>query len=116
MEKKITKADRFKELLTYSEVSANAEMVDFINHELDLLKKKSENKKVTKESEEFIALKDKVADILDSTPKTITDIIKSSDDLAGLNTQKLVPVMKALIADGIATRTEEKGRALFSIA
>lgn len=113
MEKKITKVDRYNELKAIPAVAENADLVAFIEHEIELLQKKSANKKPAKESDEFIALKEKVAAVLDDTPKTVSDIIKSSADLAGLNTQKIVPVVKALIADGVANRIEEKGKALF---
>lgn len=114
MEKKPTKVDRFNELKAIPAVAENAELVEFIDHELELLAKKAANKKANaKESEEFIALKEAVTAVLDDTPKTISDIIKASDKLTGLSTQKLVPILKALQADGVADRIEEKGKALF---
>ena len=38
--KKITKRERFQSLLTLSQVQADPGMVEFINHELELLAKK----------------------------------------------------------------------------
>jgi hypothetical protein len=113
MEKKITKADRFNQLKAIPEVAKNAELVAFIDHELDLLAKKAENKKPAKQTEEFLALKETVASVLDDTPRTISDIIKMSEELSGMSTQKLVPVIKALVTDEVAERVEEKGRAYF---
>ena len=114
MEKKITKADKFRKLLTFSQVAEDAESVEFINHELELLAKKSASKKPAKQSEEFLALKDTVRDALsDDVAMTISEVIKASDALTGMNTQKIVPVIKALIADGEVERIEEKGKALF---
>ena len=39
--KKMTKKDYFNELLEIAEVQDNKSMVDFINHELELLEKKN---------------------------------------------------------------------------
>ena len=116
MEKKITKIDRFNQLKAIPQVAENADLMDFINHEIDLLQKKSGNKKSSKTSEEFLALKDKVKDALTDVPMTISDLIKSSDELTGYTTQKLVPVLKALKDEGAAERIEEKGKAYFVAA
>lgn len=113
MEKKITKVERFNQLLALDEVKANADLVAFCEHEIDLLQKKSANKKPKSESEETMTLKREVASVLDDTPKTISEIIKANENLAGLSTQKLVPIMKLLVADEVAERVEEKGKALF---
>ena len=46
--KKITKRERFNSLLSLSEVQANADLVAFIEHEIELLdKKNSSEKKLT---------------------------------------------------------------------
>lgn len=114
MEKKITKVNRFNQILAISEVAENSELVEFINHEIELLQKKSASKKSAKKSEEFIALKNIVAGVLTDEPMTISEIIKSSNALTGITTQKLVPIFKELVLDGVAQRIEEKGKALFT--
>lgn len=114
MEKKITKVDRFNQLKAIPEVAENADLVAFIDHEIELLQKKSANKKPAKKSDEYLALKQTVANALTDEPKTITEIINSTEGLKGLNTQKIVPIMKDLVAEGSAARTEEKGKALFA--
>ena len=54
-EKKITKKDRFNELLGIEEVAKVQDLVDFINHEIELLDKKS-GKKAVKVTEEQVAI------------------------------------------------------------
>lgn len=113
MEKKITKKDKFTKLLAIPAVAEDALLVEFINNELALLEKKTANRKPAKKSDEFLALKQTVANALTDEPMTVSEIIKSSDALTGMNTQKLVPVLKELVLDGVANRIEEKGKALF---
>jgi len=128
MEKnKVTKAQRFEQIKTILvkidtdadfHIDADADvdidsLVEFIDHELDLLAKKSANKKPAKKSEEFLALKEIVADTLTDEPKTISEIIHSTDALTGITTQKVVPILKELVNECRATRLEEKGKALF---
>jgi hypothetical protein len=114
MEKKITKIDRFNQLKAIPEVAENAELVEFIDHEIDLLQKKSASKKPAKKSDEYLALKQTVANALSDEPRTISEIINSTEGLKGLNTQKITPIMKDLVAEGSAMRTEDKGKALFA--
>lgn len=114
MEKKITKIDRFNQLKAIPEVAENTELVEFIDHEIDLLQKKSANKKPAKKSDEYLALKQTVANALTDEPRTISEIINSTEGLKGLNTQKITPIMKDLVAEGSARRTDEKGKALFT--
>ena len=113
MEKKITKVDRFNQLMTITEVANNPDLVEFINHEIELLQKKSASKKPAKKSDEYLALKDLVASALTDEPQTISTIIKSTEGLQGLTTQKITPIIKDLITEGVAERVEEKGKALF---
>ena len=83
MEKKITKVDRFNQLMTITEVANNPDLVEFINHEIELLQKKSASKKPAKKSDEYLALKDLVASALTDEPQTISTIIKSTEGLQG---------------------------------
>ena len=52
MEKKITKKDRFNQLLAIDGVSANDELVAFIQHEIELLEKKAGKSGSTKQQKE----------------------------------------------------------------
>ena len=57
--KKITKRERFNSLLSLSEVQADAGLVAFIEHEIELLdKKNSADKKPTAKQSENEAIKD----------------------------------------------------------
>ena len=57
--KKITKRDRFNALLALSEVQADADLVAFIEHEIELLdKKNSSEKKLTAQQTANEGIKD----------------------------------------------------------
>lgn len=117
MNKKITKRDRFNALLALSQVQEDADLVEFINHELELLaKKNSAEKKPTAVQIANEGIKQSILDALTSEPVTITDLIKSTPALSELTNQRVSALVRQLVADGLVVRTEDKRKALFSIA
>lgn len=95
------------------QVADNAEMVAFIDHEIELLNRKTVARKPTKtqiENEEFKKV------ILNSLTEkmTVADINKAY--LPTLSGQKITALMTALKKDGKVARTEEKGVAYFELA
>lgn len=117
MNKKITKRDRFNALLALSQVQEDAGLVEFINHELELLaKKNSAEKKPTAVQIANEGIKQSILDALTSEPVTITDLIKSTPALSELTNQRVSALVRQLVADGLVVRTEDKRKALFSIA
>lgn len=113
---KITKRDRFNTLLTFDEVKANPDMVEFIQHELDLLAKKNASEK--KPTANQLANEGIKADILDmmedNTLYTVTEIQKSLG--ADFSNQRVSALLRQMIADGVVVRTEDKRKAYFSKA
>ena len=94
------------------------EVVAFIDHEIDLLDKKSANKKPTKTQTENEGIKAVILEILASaeTPKTVTELIKSDDRLSDFSTPKVTALLKQLVQSDKVVRTEEKKVARFSVA
>ena len=116
--KKITKRDHFNALLNIPAVAENEGLVDFINHEIDLLNRKnSTEKKPTATQVANEALK---ADILacmeDGRLYTISEMIKEFPCCADLSTPKVSAVIRLLKDDGVVIRTEDKRKAYFSKA
>ena len=115
---KITKKEMFIEILAL--VKDNKAMVDFINHEIELLdKKKSSGSKKAQETKD---LNQKLADDLFialseiNRPVTISEFQKESDsNVATLSNQKISYLLRILVADGLVIRTEEKKKAYFSV-
>ena len=116
--KKITKRERFESLLKIPAVSADAGMVEFINHELELLaKKNSADKKPTAQQSANESVKQAIlATIEPGRLYTVTEIQKSVPECADLSNQRVSALMRQMVADGLVERTEEKRKAYFSLA
>lgn len=121
MNKKITKRERFEQLLALEGVKANAELVAFIEHELELLaKKNSGEKKMTKAQEENEALKVLIVDVLDNSAQALTiGEIQAGDitaTLTDLSNQKMSALLKQLVDTGAIERVADKKVTKFQIA
>lgn len=121
---KMTKKEMFAEIIALAEgrIMTKAlpnEVVDFCNHEIELLSKrnsKSGQTKVQKENEILIEnLIEALAEM--EKPVTITEFQKlSNSEISTLSNQKLNALFGKLIEQGRVVRTVEKKKAYFSIA
>ena len=118
-----TKKEMFTQVISIIEQS-NAtnknELIERINHEIELATKKSN----TKSAEQLAidkAIKDNILATLTkhSRPMTISEIQTDNKALSvaeGVSSSKAVAMVKQLINDGKVVRTVEKKKAYFSIA
>lgn len=114
MEKKITKREVLTAMLQVQAIQDNADFVAYIENELQLLAKKSENRKSAKTSEENVALANVVLETLTgSEGMTASDIIRANDQLSGLSTPKVTALLKVLMEQGKVVRIEDKKKVLF---
>jgi hypothetical protein len=96
----------------------NAEMVAFIDHEVELLdKKKSGSRKPTKTQLENDGFK---ADILTAlaevdAPVTIKELCAVCDSISGLTNQRITHLLTDLRKDGKVARTHVKKVAYFTL-
>lgn len=115
--KKMTKRDHFTTLLTLSEVKSNPALVEFIEHELELLaKKNSAEKKPTAQQVENAGVAKAIVAHLQADPArlfSITELIKEVPACAGLTNQRVSAIVRGLIGTSVE-RTEEKRKAYFS--
>ena len=116
--KKITKRDRFNALLSIPAVQADQGLVDFINHELELLaKKNSADKKPTAQQTANEAIKSAIVEAMEPNHLyTVTEIQKSVAECAELSNQRVSALLRQLKDDGLVVRTEDKRKAFFSLA
>ena len=116
--KKITKRERFESLLTIPAVQADAGLVDFINHELELLaKKNSADKKPTAQQTANETIKSAIVEAMEANRLyTVTEIQKSVAECAELSNQRVSALLRQLKDDGVVVRTEDKRKAFFSLA
>ena len=118
MEKKITKVDRFNQLMALDEVKANADLMAFCEHEIDLLQKKSSSKKPTKVQEENEVLKNKIVEVLGTFENgaTVSEILATGGDFTGMSNQKISALVRQLVLDGTVVKTTDKKKSIFSVA
>lgn len=116
--KKITKRERFESLLNMAEVQADPGMVEFINHELELLaKKNSADKKPTAQQTANETIKSAIVEAMEANRLyTVTEIQKSVAECAELSNQRVSALLRQLKDDGVVVRTEDKRKAFFSLA
>lgn len=117
MTKKITKRDRFNQLLTIEAVKSNPDLVAFIEHEIELLaKKNASDKKPTATQVANNSIKEVILATLESGKAyTITEMQKANADLADLSNQKISALVRQLIADNLVRKEEIKRKAYFSL-
>ena len=96
------------------------EQVEFLEKRIEITKKKNasgsgENAKPTKTQLENEGIKDTIVSVLTTTPTTITDLIKSSADLAGYTNQKVSALLTQMLKERRVVRTEVKGKAHYAL-
>jgi hypothetical protein len=115
--KKPTKRENFTALLNLAEVKANPLLVDFINHEIELLEKKnSADKKPTAQQTANEAIKTAIVTaMVEGVKYTITDLLKVVPECADLTNQRVSSLVRQLVDEGRVVRTEDKRKAYFSL-
>ena len=106
------------EIVKASDVENSAELVAFIEHEVELLtKKNSRSGKPTKTQVENEAIKTQIVSILERVgkPMTVTQLLAESE-LADLSNQKVSALLTQLRKTGEVVRTIEKKVAFYSLA
>lgn len=117
MTKKITKKERFAQLLTIPAIANDADMVEFINHEIELLSNKNGSRAETKTQKENVVLKDRIHEVLATIgkPVTITELQESCPEMGAYTNQKLSALMTQMVRGGSVEKVMVKGKAYFSV-
>ena len=113
--KKMTKVEKFAMLKAIPAVAENEMLVEFIDHEVELLNKKnSAEKKPTKTQVANEGIKDAILDGMeDGRLYTLTEIQKESPACAELTNQKISSLLRQMVDAHEVDRIEEKRKALF---
>ena len=115
MANKITKKEMFTRIK--ARVKDNAEMVAFIDHEIELLDKKASNKKATKTQEANVGIKSTILTVLEGAePMTVTEMQGASAELGELSNQKVSALVRQLVEAGKVIKTIDKKVSRFSLA
>lgn len=117
MEKKITKRDYFNELKGL--VANRQDLVEFINHELELLDKKASSRTQSKNQVENENIKLEIVNALSeiAKPVTISELQESNSTMATYSNQKLSALLKQLVEnDKKVVKTTDKKKSYFTVA
>ena len=116
MTKKMTKIEMFTAIREV--VSENADMVAFINHEIELISKKAASKKPTKVQIENESFKAEILAYLTEVGKAVTikEMQSAVGTLAELSNQKMTHLLSALIEEKKISKEYEKKTPYYSIA
>lgn len=114
---KVTKAQMFGMIKAIPAVAENEDIVAFIDHELELLAKKSANKKPTKTQEENEVLKSTIVEVLAQFENgaTVSEVLNADDALKGFSNQKISALLKQLVNDGKVAKSTDKNKSIFSV-
>jgi hypothetical protein len=123
MTKKMTKKEMFAmviNVVSETEAENKEEMLKFLNHEVELLKKKSGKSGETKTQKENKILMEQLVEALGEMekPVTISEFqSKSTHEVATLSNQKLSSLLKKLVEEENprVVKTVEKKKSYFSV-
>lgn len=113
--KKLTKKDYFDMLREIVTEIGRTDLVDFIDHEKELLVRKGSKSTPTKTQVENEAIKEKIVATLVELDKyaTITEIQGANPELADLSNQKISALLKQLVDTNVVLKAIDKKKAYF---
>lgn len=113
--KKMTKKEMFAYIAKAME--NDTKVVEFCNHEIELLANKAGKSGQTKTQKENESVKVAIINALTKIGKavTITDLQASDTDMATYSNQKLSALLKQLVENGAVVKTTDKKKSYFSV-
>ena len=114
---KMTKKDYFKELekvVLNAKVENEAELLDFINRQVELLSKKSSVKTKAQKENEVIVEKVYEALVRIAKPVTVSEL-QADEEMAEYSNQKLSALLKKLVDTNRVVKTIDKKKSYFSV-
>lgn len=115
----MTKREMFVAIANVPAVAENAEMVDFLNHQIELLdnRKSSGSKGMTKTQKENEGIKATIYTVLSEIghPATISEMLKD-DRLNDYSNQKMSALLHQMVDTGTVIKSKDKKTTLFEIA
>ena len=118
--RKPTKRDRFNALLNIEAVKSDADLVAFIEHEIELLdKKNSAERKPTPKQMENEGFKTAILAHMEPNVQYLSaDLAKSVPSIveAGISGNRVTAMLTQLVNDGAIVRTVDKRKSYYSLA
>ena len=120
-EKKITKREVVEMMLANENIVSNELFKGYLENELELLRKKSDNRKATKNQEENVGIKSAILEVLAQSSNLrageVQIKLKALDEekYGLISNQRVSSLLSQLVTDGKVARIEDKKVARFSI-
>lgn len=116
--KKMTKKDYFRMLKGIDKVAENGELVQFIDHEIELLERKnSADRKLSGNALANVALKEEIMEIVSSEPDRLFTATEIQKAMKGEYTnQRVSALLKQLKEEGKVEKIEDKRKSFFKLA
>ena len=117
----MTKREMYVTIMNVAEVSANAEMVEFLQHQIDLLdSRKGGVRKPTANQTANEGIKDLICEVLGEAdaPMRVKDLI-TDERLSDYSSSKITALLRQMlpdIGDGRVVKTIEKKVSYFALA
>ena len=105
----MTKRENYEALKAIEAVASNEELVAFIDHEIELLNKKSSKSgKPTARQVENVEIAEVVAEVLaDGVPVTVTELLAKDERFEGLTNQRMSAILRGM-GERVVKTTEKK--------
>lgn len=118
MANKKTKKELFGEVREIVEREGRADLVEFVDHELELLNKKANRTGTTRTQKENEGIKEKIIEALVriATPVTITELQEQDEEMSQYSNQKISALLTQLIKEEKVVRNKDKKKSVFTIA
>ena len=112
----MTKKEMFAHIASVN--SADAEIVEFCNHEIELLENKKTSKTPTKTQKENEKVMETILRDMEEfgKPVTVTELINGGEGLEDFTNQKISALLRKLIDCGKVVKAIEGKKAVFSLA
>ena len=115
--KKVTKKEVFGEMIKIFEEMERMDLVEFAQHEIELIEKKASSKGSTATQKENLDIMETIKQELKKMGRgvTISELQKKSEPLEQYSNQKLSALLKKLVDAGEVTKITDKKKSYFSI-
>lgn len=114
MANKKTQKDFFNEIIEVLNEVGRDDLVEFCEDRIEKLSRKAGSKKPTKTQVENEGIKNVILEVLSDMGSASATMI-ATDPRVGVSNQKVTSLLRQLMSDGKVERTEEKGKAIFSL-
>lgn len=114
--KRVTKREYFGEVVKMAESLGRTDIVEFAQHEIELLDKKASSKVTTKTQKENEGIKEIIKNFLNETPNemfTITQLQEKITDLADYSNQKISALVNQLYKANEIDKVVDKKKSYF---